>query len=297
MSNGVRAIEEAVQDDLRQEHKPLTLFMLGGVDVGKTYVVTALANRFFEYGLTVAVVDADVGQSDIGPPCCVGMGVLTSAITQLSEVPLHSLYFVGNTSPNGFMRECMNGAVAAVEKAKQLDAAVILVDSTGWVECEDARRFKLLELEAIHPSLVVAIENEHELEHILKHLDLSVIRLSKSREARERTRDERRALREAAYDSYFQAAQDRAFDLSILTEPAEEGILVGLVGGGCDDCYTGDEILGLGVLRELDYEREKVVVLTPVDTETGMKDAAIIKRVKPGVVKLTEVNGHLEEFR
>jgi len=110
MLNGVRAIEEAVQDDLRQEHKPLTLFMLGGVDVGKTYVVTALANRFFEYGLTVAVVDADVGQSDIGPPCCVGMGVLTSAITQLSEVPLQSLYFVGNTSPNGFMRECMNGA-------------------------------------------------------------------------------------------------------------------------------------------------------------------------------------------
>jgi polynucleotide 5'-kinase involved in rRNA processing len=195
------------------------------------------------------------------------------------------------------MRECVNGAMAAVEKAKQLDTEVILVDSTGLVEGEDARRFKLLEIDAIHPSLVVAIENEHELKHILEHLDLRVIRLLKSREARERTREERRALREAAYDSYFRVTQDRTFDLSTVTEPLEEGTLVGLVSGACGDRCTGDEILGLGILRDLDSERETVVVLTPVDTETGIKEALVIQRVKPGGVKLTEVHGHLEEFR
>jgi polynucleotide 5'-hydroxyl-kinase GRC3/NOL9 len=84
------------------------LFMLGGVDAGKTHIVTALANRFYERRLTVAIVDAAVGPSDIGPPCCVGLGILNRRIKQFSEAPLHRLYFVGNTSPNGFMRECVN---------------------------------------------------------------------------------------------------------------------------------------------------------------------------------------------
>jgi polynucleotide 5'-hydroxyl-kinase GRC3/NOL9 len=131
MLSGVRAIEKAVLDDLREEQKPLTLFLLGGVDVGKTHTVTALANRFYERGLTVAVVDADVGQSDIGPPCCIGRGILERKIRQLSEVPLHSLYFVGTTSPSGCMRECVKGTVAAVHKAKRLNANIILIDSTG----------------------------------------------------------------------------------------------------------------------------------------------------------------------
>jgi len=126
MLNGVRAIEEAMQDYPRQEQKPLILFLLGGADVGKTYTATALANRFYERGLKVAVVDADVGQSDIGPPCCIGMGILERGIQKISEVPLHSLYFVGNTSPNGCMRECVDGAAAAVRKAKKLNAELRL---------------------------------------------------------------------------------------------------------------------------------------------------------------------------
>ena len=296
MLDGVRAIEEAVLHDLRHEHKPLTLFMLGGVDAGKTYTVTALANRFYERRLTVAIVDADVGQSDIGPPCCVGLGIFNRRIKQLSEVPLHSLYFAGNTSPNGFMRECVNGAVAAVQKAKQLGADVILVDSTGWIEGEHAGRFKLFEIEAIEPDLVVAIEHEDELEHILHHLSMRVITLRKSRDARERTREERRAVREAAYERYFRTAQDRVFDLSILTKPAEEDALVGLFGNACDDSCNGEgeEILGLGLVRGTDYDREKVVVLTPVETEPG--DAATIKRIKPGRLKLITVKGRFREF-
>jgi len=114
-----KAIEE-VKKEIRQGQKQLTLLMLGGVDVGKTCTVTSIAIRFYEQGLKVAVVDADGGQSDIGPPCCIGMGILEKRIRKLSEVPLHSLYFVGNTSPNGCMRECVRGAVAAVKKAKEL---------------------------------------------------------------------------------------------------------------------------------------------------------------------------------
>jgi polynucleotide 5'-hydroxyl-kinase GRC3/NOL9 len=305
----MRAIEEAVQDELRQEQKPVTLFMLGGVDVGKTYTVTSIANKFYEHGLTVAVVDADVGQSDIGPPCCIGMGILERKIQKLSDVPLHSLYFVGNTSPERCMQECITGAAAAVQEAKKCDADLILVDSTGWVEGEDAKMFKLLEIKAIDPSLVVAIEREDELKHILPHLHKRVIRLRISPETRSRTREERRALREEAYKSYFRAAQNRVVELSpkplqglrgqrgraLLDWLPERGTLLGLFGSICEDNDEGERTLGLGILQNVDYERGKAVVFTPVNADTG--DKACIKGIKPGDVKLIEVNGELKELK
>ena len=299
MLNDLRAIEEAMQDYLRHDQKPLILFLLGGVDVGKTYTATALANRCYEHGLKVAVVDADVGQSDIGPPCCIGMGILEREIQKISEVPLHSLYFVGNTSPNGCMRECVNGAAAAAKKAKKLKADIIIVDSTGWIEGEDAERFKLSEIKAIDPSIVIAIEREDELGHITQHLNKEVIKLRMSSETRSRTREERRALREEAYNRYFRAAEDSVFELSTLAWLPEEGTIVGLFDRICEGNGEGEDeyggIQGLGILREIDYEREKAVVFTPVDTDTG--DGATIRRIKPGGLKLIKVEGVFCEKR
>jgi polynucleotide 5'-kinase involved in rRNA processing len=293
MLNDMRAIEEAIQDELRHDQKPLTLFLLGGVDVGKTYTATALANRFYEHGLKVAVVDADVGQSDIGPPCCIGMGILERKIQKISEVPLHSLYFVGNTSPNGCMRECVNGAAAAAKKAKKLNVDVIIVDSTGWIEGEDAERFKLFEIKAIDTSFVIAIEKEDELGHIIQHLNenFEVIKLRMSSETRSRTREERRALREKAYTRYFRVAKNRVFELSILAWLPGEGTIVGLFDSKSE--IDEKEIVGLGILKKRDYERGEAVIFTPVDTDTG--DGATIRWIKPGVVKLIMVNGGFKE--
>ncbi len=275
------AVEEEAREEIREGQKPITLFMLGSVDVGKTYTVSSIANRLYEKGLKVAVVDADVGQSDIGPPCCIGMGILEKGIQRLSEVPLRSLFFVGNTSPFGCMRECVRGAVAAVKKAKELNTDVIIVDSTGWIEGEEAKRFKLLEVKELNPSFVIAIEREDELEHILLHLtNKKIIKLRMSREARSRTREERKALREESYTKYFRAGKEIVFDLSLLEWIPEEGTLLGLYSKSEDE----KELVGLGILKKLDYERGKAVVFTPVNSDSG--DDANIKRIKPGRVKL-----------
>lgn len=278
--NILRVIEEAVKEELKQDKEPLIMFMLGGVDVGKSYTVTAIANRFHAQGLKVAVVDADVGQSDIGPPCCIGMGVLKKEIKQLSDVPPHSLYFVGNTSPNGCVRECVEGAAAAVNKAKALNADIIIVDSTGWIEGEEARKFKLNEVNEINPSSIIAITKEDELAHIMPHLNKKVIKLRTSSEAKSRTREERRALREDAYNKYFSAAKNRVFALSILEWIPEEGTLLGLFDGKSETYEK--EAIGLGVLSNLDYERGRAVVFTPVDTG----DAATTSWIKPCGVQL-----------
>jgi polynucleotide 5'-kinase involved in rRNA processing len=282
--HGLELSEEEVKK--KEEKAPLILFMLGGVDVGKTYTVTAIANGFYEQGWTVAVVDADVGQSDIGPPCCIGMGMLERAIKKLSDVPPLCLYFVGNTSPAGCMRECVQGAAAGVKKAKGAD--VIIVDSTGWIAGDDAMRFKLLEVKEIDPSFVVAIENEDELEHIVPHLTKKVITLRRSRVARSRTREERRALREDAYNRYFKDAEDRVFELALFDRIPEAGTILGLFRGKSEN----DEVAGLGIVRKLDYERGEAVVFTPVGAGGDIR----IKRIKSGLVRLTREKEEFKEF-
>jgi polynucleotide 5'-kinase involved in rRNA processing len=112
-----------------------------------------------------------------------------------------------------------------------------------------------------------------------------------SREARGRTREERKALREAAYNKYFRAAKDRVFELSILERIPEEGTLLGLFDSKSEN--DEKEIVGLGILRQLDYVSGEAVVFTPVDAGAG--DDIIIKRIKTGRVKLIRANGGFKE--
>jgi polynucleotide 5'-kinase involved in rRNA processing len=296
----MRAVDEAIEEGLRCGQRPQVLFMLGGVNVGKTFTVTALANRCYEQGLTVAIVDADMGQSDIGPPCCIGLGVLERPIQKLSDASLRGLYFVGNTSPHGCTRDCIQSAAAAVERAKARNAEVILVDSTGWIAGEAAKQFKLAKIEAIRPSLIIAIAEGDELVHILTQLTQlthRVILLEKSSGARVRLRDERRWTREAAYAAYFRAARHREFPLALLAWPAEVGTLVGLYGSGSGHSGPDEasELHGLGILRRLDYLRGSAVVYTPVDPQRG--NGTAITWIKPGLVKLFSVEGRFRELK
>ena len=294
----MRALDEAIREGLAYGQRPAILFMLGGVNVGKTYTLTTLANLAYERGLKVAVVDADVGQSSIGPPCCIGLGILERPIEQLADVPLQSLYFAGNTSPHGVTGECIQGVRAAVERAKAEKADVILVDSTGWIAGEAAKEFKLAKLEALQPSVVIAIAEGDELAHILPHITHRVILVARSRNARVRLREERTRAREAAYDAYFSAAGDREIPLTLLAWPAEAGTLLGLYGGSAErsgSCEAREsEILGLGILRKVEYDRGIAVIHTPVALEQGGERA--LRRVQPGRVRLVfRVGGRFSE--
>ena len=77
------------------------ILVLGSVDTGKTTLVTYLANSLVKRGKRVAIVDADVGQSDIGPPTTIGLGLVESPIKKMREAKRLAMYFVGAISPEG----------------------------------------------------------------------------------------------------------------------------------------------------------------------------------------------------
>ena len=73
--------------------------IVGAGDTGKSTLAAQLASALTARGARVAVVDADVGQSEIGPPTTVGLGAVTGPLTRLRDADLIALEFVGDTSP------------------------------------------------------------------------------------------------------------------------------------------------------------------------------------------------------
>ena len=53
------------------QKKPTVIMVVGGVDSGKTSFCTYLTNKMVNDKCKVAVIDEDLGQSDIGPPSTV----------------------------------------------------------------------------------------------------------------------------------------------------------------------------------------------------------------------------------
>ena len=123
------------------------IMVVGGVDVGKTGFITFLANKLLEEG-KVGVVDADTGQSIIGPPTTIGLGVVEKPIPLLSHVQLYDALFIGLTSPAGLFHRSVTATKLMADLAENIGCKKIIVDTTGWVSGEgrDLKIFKTLVL-------------------------------------------------------------------------------------------------------------------------------------------------------
>ncbi|MCS7139604.1 MAG: Clp1/GlmU family protein [Candidatus Nezhaarchaeota archaeon] len=178
---------------------------LGHVDSGKTFFITYTANKLFARGLRVSVVDCDVGQSNIGPPTTIGLGVLDRQVPFLDELHPTSAYFVGSTSPAGHLLPMVVGSSKLINEAKRV-SDVVLVDTPGMVYGGPARAYQLHLVESISPDVIVALQRSDELKHLtnqFKALGYEVVELPASPWVRQRDREDRRMLRERAFYNYF----------------------------------------------------------------------------------------------
>ncbi|GIV17692.1 MAG: polyhydroxyalkanoate depolymerase [Armatimonadota bacterium] len=206
--------EQALQTLAAQRGR---VMVLGARDVGKTTFTALLANRQLAHGTRVAVVDADVGQSEIGPPTTIGVGLVEVPVPTLHAVVPLAIYFVGSNTPRGRMLETVNGVRAMVAKAQEAGAESVLIDTTGFVSGAAARRLKCAKVEAVHPQFVVAIQRKDELEHILRPLEkrkLHLIRLPVPETVALKSPEMRQQRRMMRFFRYFQDARAHTFALS-----------------------------------------------------------------------------------
>ena len=194
------------------------IFVIGSKDSGKTTFVTELANELFHKGYSVGVIDADVGQSDIGPPTTVGLGLVASPLTTLRDAVLQHLYFVGATTPKGHLLPLVIGTRKMLDKALACAMQKILIDTTGLVSGELGRLLKTQKIDLAAPDLIVCLQNAQECEHILQAYAAferpKILRCTPAPQCRSKSVIARRKYREKNWRRYFSQAREIACSLS-----------------------------------------------------------------------------------
>ena len=187
------------------------VLVIGSTDVGKTTFCRFLADAAIDRGLKTAFVDADVGQSRIGPPTTIGMKSLApeSSPVRFNGIADH-LYFVGDLSPRGHSLEVLTGTRLMVDRARETEADFIVIDTTGYIHDAPAVTLKQHKIELIRPSRVVCIGRSSELGQITACYSqqdwLNIHYLLPHRNVRSKSSKARSRYRKAQFDAYFGAA-------------------------------------------------------------------------------------------
>lgn len=239
--------------------------VIGTSDTGKTTLVTRLAGQLACRGFRVAVVDADLGQSEIGPPTTIGLGRVDGPVPRLAAARVEALYFVGATSAAHALRATALGTGTMVARARAAGFDRVLVDTSGLIAPGLGGALKEAKIRAVDPDLLVCLQRATECEHILaRYADAArpeILRLPALAPGHRRSTDERRRHRMAALAAYFGAARTVEIDLALLADATPTAALAGRLVGLLD---AAGETLGIGRIARVYAARATVTVETPV---------------------------------
>lgn len=247
------------------------ILVVGGSDTGKTTVVWELA-RLFSQRSRVAIVDADIGQSHIGPPTTIGWGIMRPETKRWEDIPLEGLYFVGATSPPGHLLPAVVGTKRMVDEARWTCRRV-LVDTTGLIDRNAGRALKTHQVDVIRPDVILALQRRTELEHLLIAWQgmrrPRVLRFKPSDAVQFKSREERFVYRTERFRSYFRDAHFQTLSWKQVgvrnADPdqlvATEYFLNRLV--ALRDREGRD--MALGIVQDVDREQKTLSILSPLE--------------------------------
>jgi polynucleotide 5'-kinase involved in rRNA processing len=265
--------------------------LMGSVDTGKTTLALNAARLALNAGRTVAIVDADVGNSTIGPPACVGLKVLRD-ISDIDDVDKPDrLHFVGTITPARLVLQQVVATAAMVDQAREM-ADLVILDTTAVVSGVAGETLKYHKAELCRPDKVIALQRGGELEPVVGMLrrflglevtvtpaDPNVMPLSPDARAQKRTEAFAKALappldRWKVRPTVFAPTLPMGLNLGRL-----DHVLVGVQdeGGGC---------LGLGILTN---EEDGLRVMT--NTGEGMKGLRLgSMKLDPGTLESSVIS-------
>jgi polynucleotide 5'-hydroxyl-kinase GRC3/NOL9 len=257
-----KCADEVIRDRLAR------ILVIGGVDRGKSTFCRFLASRLLQTGEKVALVDADIGQKDIGPPATITTGY-PDAGARLKRIPPAGFYFVGSVGPFRHFLPMVVGTKLLVDAA---EAAFVIVNTTGLIEGA-GRILKGFKIENVNPDIVVAIDRSGEAQPILDdYRHRRTTSLPASELATPKSPEQRKINRIKAFAEYFSAAREITLPAGGLAfqryasygDPlarASRNLLCGLARGD-------NRCLGLGIL--LGSDGQSLRFLTPVTGEISI---------------------------
>ncbi|MEM2092824.1 MAG: Clp1/GlmU family protein [Candidatus Bathyarchaeia archaeon] len=207
----VKAFEE-----LRSiKSRPAVAMVVGAPDSGKTSFCTYLINRLLTSKPKIAILDGDLGQSDIGPPCTVSYTLVSKPIADLFNLEPENAFFVGVTSPNKALEKTVQGLTLLRDEILQKSPDFIIVNTDGWIEGEDAVKYKAQLAERLFPDIIFAIKQDERLTPLLDTIKIyRVLTIDSPNAIKQRSREKRKSLRELGYLKYLKNAKVQSIPLS-----------------------------------------------------------------------------------
>lgn len=256
--------DEAIEAILEPQNS--IIMVVGASDTGKTTLVEDLLTLLAQTFRKVAVVDGDIGQSHLGPPTTIGWGLVENRFESWKKTPLRDFYFAGATSPLGRLLPTAVGAKLISEIAKN-HAEKVVIDTTGMVRGGVGRALKISKIDLVRPQLILALQRQDELEHILiffRGMRLPRIhRIPVPFGIIQKTYSDRSLYRERRFRDYFKNAKRIALSLDEIGPANRES----------EGCSPNQLIslrdregrdLALGIVEEMNLEKGKMSVYTPL---------------------------------
>ncbi len=288
-----------IVEDLKKE-KGIAL-IIGATDTGKSTLAKFLITKLCEQGLRVSLVDADIGQSFLGPPTTIGFLTFESPINWES-IKSADIFFVGSTSPENHFNVHLTGVKRMVDKAVSRRSEIILIDTTGYISGEGGKELKRRKIDLISPKYIISIERKDELDGILglykDNPNYLIYRISPSEKVKIRSMEERRRYRAKLFQDYFynssiqeidtnkldiegKVLSSKGFSIPISWALQTEGLLIGLKD-------NDDETIGLAIIKECFEDKGILKILTPIKKIIG------VKKIQLGSIIL---NSNFEEVK
>ena len=187
--------------------------VIGAMDVGKSTMTAVLANKALSRGLKVVVIDADVGQNDIGPPTTISASRVTRPITSLRQIQAEKSVFMQSTSLERIWPRAVEAVKKLIAYAKDVwSADSIVVNTDGWISDEEAVQYKRALLSEVKPNNIIAIKIAGELEGILNGFP-HVTSVRPPPAVGTRSKEDRKIHREMSYARFIFPLREISIDL------------------------------------------------------------------------------------
>jgi polynucleotide 5'-hydroxyl-kinase GRC3/NOL9 len=237
--------------------------VVGGADTGKTTLCTFLSNYLIAENRQVAVVDADIGQTDLGPPTTMAAGEVKARVTSLSQIMPSERLFIGLTSPGRAKGKVIRSTKRLVGY-HTTPGKIAIVNTDGWVSGSEAVLYKLQMLDELQPDITLGIGGS-DISPVLQAGNRTTLLVGSPDTIKERSRLDRRELRSLGYQKYLAGASLRSFRMN---------------GTRLRHCTTmGD--LGLDRVSRPWVENLKDTVVGLLDADDLLQEIGILKDIVP----------------
>lgn len=246
-----------------------TAIVVGGADAGKTTLCTFLANLLTRQGRRVAVVDADIGQTDLGPPTTMAAGDVRRHVVNLSQTEPSERLFIGFTSP-GRVKDKVIRCVKRLVGCHIGSDKVVIVNTDGWVTGTEAVTYKVQMLDNLRPDITLGIGSTAEVSEILQAGNRTALLVSSPDTIKQRTQVDRRELRALGYQKYLAGSSTKTF--------RTDGVRL--------SSSLTSEAFNLRRPSRLELDALKDSIVGFLDTDGFLQEIGVLKDVAPSTMTL-----------